>query len=47
MKADTYLKNFSGKHSKPTSWYKFAKCNTGLIVFGEDAGRIRIALSET
>lgn len=46
-KADTYLKNFPGKPSRPTSWYKFAKRNTGLIVFGVDAGRIRMALSET
>lgn len=44
MKADTYLKNFlfffQGRgvwgHSKPTSWYKFAKRNTGLIVCGAE-----------
>lgn len=45
MKADTYLKNFffsfrrecvcvGGGHSEPTSWYKFAQRNTGLIVWG-------------
>lgn len=31
-----------GEHSKPTSWYKFAKRNTGLIVCGVDAGCIQI-----
>lgn len=30
------------EHSKPTSWYKFAKRNTGLIVCGVDAGCIQI-----
>lgn len=38
-----HLKNFfSAKHSKPTSWYKFAKRNTDLIVCGVDAGCIQI-----
>lgn len=31
-----------GGHSKPTSWYKFAKRNTGLIVCAADAGCIQI-----
>lgn len=31
-----------GEHSKPTSWYKFAKRNTGPIVCGADAGCIQI-----
>lgn len=30
------------EHSKPTSWYKFAKRNTGLIVRPVDAGCIQI-----
>lgn len=44
VKGDTYLKKkkslsrsrmrwvVGGKHSKPTSCYKFAECNTGLSV---------------
>lgn len=45
MKGDTYLKKtfcffqynevgVGGKHSKPTSCYKFTENNTGLIVYG-------------
>ncbi|KAK7124577.1 hypothetical protein R3I94_018826 [Phoxinus phoxinus] len=37
------LRPYIWKHSKPTSWYKFAKRNTGRIVRGTDAGCIQMA----